>query len=67
MEAIPSEKGGERFPPLFPHQNAGFGGGIWGAAADPGWSSGQGGGGTEREGEGEGACAGPRLWPCRAV
>ena len=32
MGAIPSGKGGERFPPLFPLQNAGFGGGSGGAA-----------------------------------
>jgi len=65
MGAIPSGKGGEGFPPLFPPQNAGFGG-IWGAAAETGWSSGRGGGGKEREGGGEGAAAGPEYWPCRA-
>ena len=57
MGAIPSGKGGERFPKLFPTQKAGFGGILGGGGRwrRPGYSSGRGGGGKEREGGGEGA------------
>ena len=67
MGAIPSGKGGERFPQL-PPPKAGFGG-IWGVgrpAATTCCCSGRGGVREKKEGGGEEAGAGPGHWPCRA-
>ena len=60
MGAIPSGKGGERFPQL-PPPKAGFGG-VWGAAAggDPWTSSGRGGVRERKGGWGRRGRRGPR-------
>jgi len=67
MGAIPSGKGGERFPPLPPPQTPDLGG-IWEGrrpAATPGRAVVGVERGKEMEGGGEGA-GGPGHWPCRA-
>ena len=68
MGAIPSGKGGERFPPLFPLQNAGFGGDLGGRwpAASPWTRSARGGLREGKRGWGRRGRRGPRHWPSRA-
>ena len=60
-------EGWERFPPLFPLQNAGFGGsGGWRPAAAPWTHSGRGGVRERKGGWGRRGRHGPGYWPRRA-